>query len=63
MKVKEIKDEWAQRPWTSVQTVEKDNDFWSRVKGKYFQLKETKKKKTSQPRSWFEAMKKNEWGS
>jgi hypothetical protein len=57
---KEIKEEWAQRPWTSVQTVEKDEDFWSRVKGKHFQL--TEKKKTSQPRSWIEALKKSRSG-
>ena len=54
---KEIKDEWARQPWTSLQTVERDEDFWSRVKGKHFQL--TEKKKTSQPRSWIEALKKS----
>jgi len=53
-----IDEPWA-GPWNSVATVEKDEDFWSRVKGKYFQLKE---KKTSQPRSWIEAFKKSRSG-
>jgi len=54
-----IQDSWA-GPWTSIKVVEDDEDFWSRVKGKHFQLAE--KKKTSQPRSWFEAMKKSKSG-
>ena len=56
-----INEPWA-GPWDSVETVEGDADFWSRIKGKYFQLKETEKKKTSQPRSWIEALKKNRSG-
>ena len=52
----EVQEEWA-GPWTSVETVSSDADFWSRVKGKHFQLKE--RKKTSQPKSWIEAMKKS----
>jgi len=54
-----ISEPWA-GPWSSIKTVENDEDFWSRVKGKYFQL--TEKKKTSQPRSWLEAMKKSKSG-
>ena len=53
-----VDEPWA-GPWTSVATVEKDEDFWSRVKGKYFQLRE---KKTFQPRSWIEAFKKSRSG-
>jgi len=56
-----ISEPWA-GPWDSVETVEGDADFWSRVKGKYFQLKETEKKKTSQPKSWIEAIKKSRSG-
>jgi hypothetical protein len=55
----QIQDSWA-GPWTSVETVTKDADFWSRASGKHFQLKESKK--TSQPKSWFEAMKKSKQG-
>ena len=55
----QIQDSWA-GPWTSVETVSKDADFWSRASGKHFQLKESKK--TSQPKSWFEAMKKSKKG-
>ena len=55
-----INESWA-GPWNSVKTVEKDEDFWSRIKGKHFQLKE-QKKKTSQPRSWLEAFKKSRSG-
>jgi len=54
-----INEPWA-GPWSSVETVEGDADFWSRVKGKHFQLKE--RKKTSQPRSWIEALKKSRSG-
>jgi len=54
-----ILEPWA-GPWNSIKTVENDEDFWSRVKGKHFQLAE--KKKTSQPRSWLEAMKKSNSG-
>ena len=56
---KKIRQPWA-GPWESIKTVESDEDFWSRVKGKHFQLAE--KKKTSQPRSWLEAMKKSKSG-
>ena len=56
-----INEDWA-GPWNSVETVTGDEDFWSRVKGKHFQLKETEKKKTSQPKSWIEAMKKSRSG-
>jgi len=56
-----IEQSWA-GPWNSVETVTVDEDFWSRVKGKHFQLKETEKKKTSQPKSWIEAMKKSRSG-
>tara|TARA_R110000824_G_scaffold264948_1_gene453790 strand:- start:809 stop:1510 length:702 start_codon:yes stop_codon:yes gene_type:complete len=56
-----IKEPWA-GPWDSVETVEQDSDFWSRVKGKYFQLKEVEKEKTSQPKSWIEAIKKSRSG-
>ena len=56
-----IDEPWA-GPWDSVETVEGDADFWSRIKGKYFQLKETEKKKTAQPRSWIEALKKSKLG-
>jgi hypothetical protein len=55
----EIQDSWA-GPWTSVETVSKDADFWSRASGKHFQLKENKK--TSQPKSWIEAMMKSRKG-
>jgi hypothetical protein len=55
-----IKENWA-GPWNSVETVKGDSEFWSRIKGKHFQLKE-QKKKTSQPRSWIEAMKKSRSG-
>jgi len=55
-----VEESWA-GPWTSVETVSKDADFWSRASGKHFQLKEGKKK-TSQPKSWFEAMKKSKQG-
>jgi len=55
----EIQESWA-GPWTSVETVSNDADFWSRIKGKHFQLKENKK--TSQPKSWIEAMKKSRSG-
>jgi len=54
-----INADWA-GPWSNVATVEGDADFWSRVKGKHFQLKE--QKKTSQPRSWIEAFKKSRSG-
>ena len=54
-----INEPWA-GPWSSVETVEGDAEFWSRVKGKHFQLKE--RKKTSQPRSWIEALKKSRSG-
>ena len=54
-----INEPWA-GPWNSVETVEGDAEFWSRVKGKHFQLKE--RKKTSQPRSWIEALKKSKSG-
>ena len=54
-----IKDAWA-GPWTSVETVSGDADFWSRASGKHFQLKEHKK--TSQPKSWVEAMMKSKRG-
>ena len=54
-----INEPWA-GPWNSVETVEGDAEFWSRVKGKHFQLKE--RKKTSQPRSWIEAVKKSKSG-
>ena len=55
----EIQDSWA-GPWTSVETVSKDADFWSRASGKHFQLKESKK--TSQPKSWIQAMMKSRKG-
>lgn len=54
-----IEDSWA-GPWSSVETVSKDADFWSRASGKHFQLKESKK--TTQPKSWYEAMKKSKQG-
>ena len=54
-----INEPWA-GPWNSVETVEGDAEFWSRVKGKHFQLKE--RKKTSQPRSWIEALRKSKSG-
>ena len=54
-----INEPWA-GPWNSVETVSADAEFWSRVKGKHFQLKE--RKKTSQPRSWIEALKKSKSG-
>tara|TARA_R100000995_G_scaffold40764_1_gene18952 strand:- start:1154 stop:1849 length:696 start_codon:yes stop_codon:yes gene_type:complete len=54
-----IQEDWA-GPWGSVETVTKDADFWSRASGKHFQLKENKK--TSQPKSWFEAMRKSKQG-
>ena len=54
-----INEPWA-GPWSSVETVAGDADFWSRVRGKHFQLKE--RKKTSQPRSWIEALKKSKSG-
>jgi len=56
---KQISETWA-GPWTSVETVSEDSDFWSRAKGKHFQLKE--RKKTSQPKSWVEAMMKSREG-
>lgn len=55
----QINDSWA-GPWNSVETVSGDSDFWSRVKGKHFQLKE--RKKVSQPKSWVEAMMKSRKG-
>ena len=55
----QIKDAWA-GPWTSVDTVSEDSDFWSRASGKHFQLKEGRK--TSQPKSWIEAMMKSRKG-
>ena len=55
-----ISEPWA-GPWSSVETVQQDADFWSRVKGKYFQLKE-EEKKTSQPKSWIEALMKSKKG-
>lgn len=55
----QINEAWA-GPWSNVETVSNDSDFWSRVKGKYFQLKE--RKKTSQPKSWIEAMMKSKKG-
>jgi len=55
----QVQDSWA-GPWSSVETVSRDSDFWSRVKGKHFQLKE--RKKTSQPRSWIEALMKSRQG-
>ena len=55
----QIQDSWA-GPWTSVETVSKDADFWSRASGKHFQLAESKK--TSQPQSWIEAMMKSRQG-
>tara|TARA_R100000152_G_C6771671_1_gene198261 strand:- start:770 stop:1468 length:699 start_codon:yes stop_codon:yes gene_type:complete len=57
----EIKESWA-GPWNSLETVEADSDFWSRVKSKHFQLKEAEKEKTTQPKSWFEAMKQSRSG-
>ena len=57
----QIEEAWA-GPWRSLETVEADSDFWSRVKGKHFQLKEAEKQKTSQPKSWIEAMKKSRSG-
>jgi len=54
-----INEPWA-GPWNSVETVEGDVEFWSRIKGKHFQLKE--RKKTFQPRSWIEAFKKSRSG-
>jgi hypothetical protein len=54
-----INEPWA-GPWNSIETVEGDAEFWSRVKGKHFQLRE--RKKTSQPRSWIEAFKKSRSG-
>ena len=54
-----IQDSWA-GPWTSVETVSRDADFWSRASGKHFQLKESKR--TSQPKSWIEAMMKSRKG-
>ena len=55
----QIQESWA-GPWTSIETVSQDADFWSRASGKHFQLRENKK--TSQPKSWFEAMKKSKQG-
>jgi len=55
----QINETWA-GPWSNVETVSDDSDFWSRVKGKHFQLKE--RKKTSQPKSWVEAMMKSKKG-
>jgi len=57
----EINEDWA-GPWRSVETVQDDEPFWSRVKGKHFQLKEIEKSKTGQPKSWIEAMKKSRSG-
>jgi hypothetical protein len=57
----EINEDWA-GPWRSVETVQDDEAFWSRVKGKHFQLKEIEKLKTEQPKSWIEAMKKSRSG-
>jgi hypothetical protein len=54
-----INESWA-GPWNSIETVEGDAEFWSRIKGKHFQLRE--RKKTSQPRSWIEALKKSRSG-
>jgi hypothetical protein len=54
-----IDETWA-GPWSSVAMVEADEIFWSRIKGKHFQLRE--RKKTSQPRSWIEAFKKSRSG-
>ena len=54
-----IQEAWA-GPWTSVETVSNAADFWSRASGKHFQLKENKK--TSQPKSWVEAMMKSKKG-
>tara|TARA_R110000824_G_scaffold150209_6_gene320741 strand:+ start:1523 stop:2224 length:702 start_codon:yes stop_codon:yes gene_type:complete len=54
-----IKANWA-GPWDSVETVQADEDFWSRIKGKHFQLKE--RKKTKAPRSWMDALKKSKSG-
>ena len=54
-----IDEPWA-GPWNSVATVEGDEELWSRIKGKHFQLRE--RKKTSQPRSWIEAFKKSRSG-
>ena len=57
-----IGESWA-GPWSSVTTVERDEDFWSRIKGKHFQLKEeAPKTKTSQPKSWIEAVRKSKSG-
>ena len=55
----QIQESWA-GPWTSVETVSQDADFWSRASGKHFQLRESKK--TSQPKSWIEAMMKSRKG-
>ena len=55
----QINEAWA-GPWTNIEIVSDDSDFWSRVKGKHFQLKE--RKKTSQPKSWVEAMMKSKKG-
>jgi len=55
----QVNEAWA-GPWSSVETVSGDSDFWSRAKGKHFQLKE--RKKTSQPKSWIEAMMKSKKG-
>jgi len=55
----QINDTWA-GPWSNMEMVSDDSDFWSRVKGKHFQLKE--RKKTSQPKSWVEAMMKSKKG-
>ena len=55
----QINESWA-GPWTNMEIVSRDSDFWSRVKGKHFQLKE--RKKTSQPKSWVEAMMKSKKG-
>ena len=56
-----IEADWA-GPWSETVQVEKDEDFWSRVKGKHFQLKQEQKTRTSQPRSWIEAFKKSRSG-
>ena len=56
-----IEEDWA-GPWSEAVHVEKDEDFWSRVKGKHFQLKHEQKTKTPQPKSWMEAFKKSRSG-
>jgi len=55
----QINETWA-GPWTRIEVVSEDSDFWSRAKGKHFQLKE--RKKTTQPKSWVEAMMKSRKG-